>query len=317
MLVLRSWLPRIVLVLVGLLVVALVVLTATGAFAGSSARTPAAGARGAGRSGRGPTYYVSLGDSYAVGYQPSPQPGATAGYTAAVSKATRMTLVNFGCGGATTTSILQTVGCTSPYGPPAAADAVPYPGETQAAAAVAFIRRHRGSIGLVTVSIGGNDITHCATASDPVTCVTAAVPVVQRDVTTLAKELRKAAGPKVPIIGITYPDVLLGLWVYPAGQPDTAVAQLSVTGFKALFNPALAKAYSSAGARLVDITADADGYVPLSKTTTLAPYGTIPVAVARVCELTWYCKLGNIHPNSAGYSFIGDKILAEYRALER
>ena len=58
-------------------------------------------------------YYVSLGDSYSVGYQPSPTPGATAGYTAYVAQQTHLKLVNFGCGGATTVSILHTNGCSS------------------------------------------------------------------------------------------------------------------------------------------------------------------------------------------------------------
>src|ERR1700693_134898 len=48
-------------------------------------------------------FYLSLGDSYAVGFQPQPSPGgATSGYTAVVAKKLKMTLVNFGCGGATT-----------------------------------------------------------------------------------------------------------------------------------------------------------------------------------------------------------------------
>ena len=51
------------------------------------------------------TYYVSLGDSYAVGYQPTL--GATPGYAGYVAARTHLTLVNFGCAGATTTSILN------------------------------------------------------------------------------------------------------------------------------------------------------------------------------------------------------------------
>ncbi len=58
---------------------------------------------------RSPTYYVSLGDSYAVGYQPTK--GATPGYGTYVAKHTDLTLANFGCAGATTTSLLTTVGC--------------------------------------------------------------------------------------------------------------------------------------------------------------------------------------------------------------
>ena len=52
-----------------------------------------------------PTYYVSLGDSYAVGYQPGL--GATPGYMTYVAQKTHLTLANFGCGGATTTSLLM------------------------------------------------------------------------------------------------------------------------------------------------------------------------------------------------------------------
>src|ERR1700722_13576003 len=53
-----------------------------------------------------PQYYLSLGDSYSVGYQPAPTSGATSGYTAVVAAATGRQLENFGCGGATTSSIL-------------------------------------------------------------------------------------------------------------------------------------------------------------------------------------------------------------------
>ncbi len=55
-----------------------------------------------------PTYYVSLGDSYSVGYQPGR--GSTPGYTAVVAKSTGLKLVNFGCGGATTTSLVSVDG---------------------------------------------------------------------------------------------------------------------------------------------------------------------------------------------------------------
>src|SRR3954453_5472422 len=65
--------------------------------------------------------YVSLGDSYAVGYQPTaPHVGSTTtnGYAnqllpLAKAKGYTFKLVNFGCGGATTTSILQTPGCAA------------------------------------------------------------------------------------------------------------------------------------------------------------------------------------------------------------
>ncbi len=260
-------------------------------------------------------YYISLGDSYSVGYQPSPAPGATAGFTAYVAKKTNLKLENFGCGGATTLSILHTNGCIAPNGPVAATDSVAYTTKPQTVAAEAFIAAHKGSIGLITVTIGGNDVTSCVGASNPITCVVTAAGIIKANVTSLARRLRSVAGARVPIIGLTYPDVILGLWVYPPGKTDHGLATLSVTAFQSLINPALKAAYTTAGATFVDITAATDAYTPLTDLTTLAPYGTIPKAVAEVCTLTWYCSLGNIHANTAGYTFIGQQIANEYAML--
>jgi len=262
------------------------------------------------------TYYVSVGDSYSVGYQPGV--GATTGYAGYVAKKTHLNLANFGCGGATTTSIIDTVGCPDVL--PHTAGAHLYPTTTQAAAAEAFITAHRGQIGLITVSIGGNDVTACATQATPIPCVGTAVTSIEKNVTTLATGLRAAAGPRVPIIGLTYPDVFLGAYVYPA-QPATAprmaLASESAVAFKSLINPALAKAYAAAGGAFVDVTAATGAYTPLTTTVTVAPYGTIPRAVARVCTLTWYCAVGNIHATSQGYALIGKLVAARYATLRR
>ena len=260
-------------------------------------------------------YYVSLGDSYSVGYQPSPTPGATSGFTGYVAKKEKLTLANFGCGGATTDSILHTDGCTAPYGPTASSGAVAYTTQTQAAAAESFISAHASQIGLITVSIGGNDVTSCAAATDPTSCVAAAVTTIQTNVTMLADGLRAAAGPATPIIGLTYPDVILGEWVFPSSSPDQSLATLSVTAFKTFINPALSGAYGGAGGAFVDVTSATGAYIPLTKTTNLAPYGKIPKAVAEVCQLTWFCQLGNIHANTKGYQLIGKLITKEYAKL--
>jgi lysophospholipase L1-like esterase len=269
---------------------------------------------GVAQASKAKTYYVSVGDSYSAGYQPGL--GATSGYTGYVAKKTHLTLANFGCGGATTTSVIDTVGC--PDNLPHTAGAVPYPTTTQAAAAEAFITLHRGHIGLITVSIGGNDVTACATATNPTSCVGTAVTGIKTNVATLASGLRAAAGPKVPIMGLTYPDVILGEYVYPS-VPATAarisLAQLSVVAFKSLINPALTTAYAPSGGVLVDVTSATGGYTPLTRTETLSPYGTIPVAVAKVCTLTWFCKEGNIHATTTGYTFIGKLVTARYALI--
>jgi hypothetical protein len=66
----------------------------------------------------------------------------------------RLVLVNFGCGGATTTSLIENRGCSPvALGPGGRA----YPGRTQLAAAERFLRAHRRRTALVSVSIGGNE----------------------------------------------------------------------------------------------------------------------------------------------------------------
>ena len=249
-------------------------------------------------------YYVSLGDSYSIGYQPLPTPGPTPGYTAYVARKKHMTLENFGCGGATTTSILDSVGC----GAPAGSDAVAYPTQTQASAAEAFISSHPGQVGLVTVSIGGNDVTGCVSAQDPVACVSSADSTITTNVDTLVAGLRAATGPDVPIIGLTYPDVILGLYVFPAGSPNHALANLSVMAFSVLINPTLKAAYATAGGLFADVTAKSGAYTPLTKLVH-SRYGVIPLAVAQVCKLTWFCQIGNIHATTKGYNLEGKLIV--------
>jgi lysophospholipase L1-like esterase len=265
---------------------------------------------------KSPTYYVSLGDSYSVGYQPGL--GATPGYTAVVAKATRLTLVNFGCSGATTTSLISAIGCPDVL--PHTAGGVPYLTTTQAAAAEAFLTVHRGHIGLITVSIGGNDVLSCATHANLISCVSTAVTTVTKNVSSLATALRAAAGPDVPIIGLTYPDVILGAYVYPTQPPNPSLlslAKLSIVAFKSLINPALTKAYAPAQGSLVDVTKATGAYIPLTKTIRYPPYGTLPAAVASVCKLTWFCAQGDIHPTTKGYNLSGRLVVARFEALRR
>jgi lysophospholipase L1-like esterase len=259
-------------------------------------------------------YYVSLGDSYSVGYQPTI--GATSGYAGYAAKKLGMTLVNFGCGGATTTSILHTLGCPDVLRHTAGLRT--YPKTTQIQAADAFLRAHRGQIGLLTVSISGNDVTSCAQSANPIPCVGAAVAGITQNVTQLVSDLRAAAGPKVPLIGLTYPDVILGSYVYPTNPgPASAqsLAQLSVVAFKSLINPALSAAYATGNGQFVDVTSASGSYVPLTNTINTKTYGTIPAAVASVCQLTWFCQKGNIHAKTSGYTLEGALIVKKYRSM--
>jgi lysophospholipase L1-like esterase len=266
--------------------------------------------------GAGHAFYVSLGDSYGAGYQPAAN--GSAGVTSTngfvyqlAAKATvhgkKLSVVNFACAGATTASLLQSLGCRPDRLGPGAAN---YPTQTQADAATAFISAHKADVGLITVVISGNDVTSCARVSNTaavVSCVSSAVAKVKANLKVLLTRLRAAAGPGVPIVGLTYPDVVLGAYVGKAANGHT-LASLSVTAFKSLINPALKAEYDAIGATFIDVTTATEAYVPFTQTTSLAPYGTIPVAVAKVCELTFYCQFHDIHPHTDGYALIADLI---------
>ena len=259
-----------------------------------------------------PRYYLSLGDSYASGFQP--KVGNTRdGFAYQVAAASQtsphpLQLVNVGCAGATTASLLGTKGCPPGLLGP---DATPYPDQTQLEAAEAFLQAHPGQVALITVSIGGNDVTPCGTNPDVATCVGTAMQSINTNLPVIAQRLRAAAGPQTLIVGTTYPDVILGEWVGGAANGQQ-LATLSVGAFQALINPALAQAYQAVGGQFADVTAATGAYGPLTELTTLAPYGSIPVPVAKVCELTYYCSQHDIHPNQAGYKVIADLVLSTY-----
>jgi hypothetical protein len=100
----------------------------------------------------------------------------------------RLELVNFGCGGATTSSLIEAKGCA----PQALGSR--WPRLPRWAAASRFLRRNHKRTALVTVSIGGNRVTACVRTPAPVACVTAAVVEIGEDMTRIARRLRRAAG---------------------------------------------------------------------------------------------------------------------------
>jgi lysophospholipase L1-like esterase len=261
-------------------------------------------------------YYLSLGDSYASGYEPDVGNTRNGFAYQAVDKLKAvgqpLELVNLGCAGATTTSIVQSKGCPAPaLGP----GATPYPTLTQLEAAEAFLREHPGQVDLITVSIGGNDVTRCALQTDVAGCVGGALGTINANLPTIVQRLRAAAGPDTVMLGTTYPDVILGEWV--TGNPNgQQLAQLSVGAFQTLINPALQQGYATGDGQFVDVTAATGAYGPLTELTSLPPYGSIPVPVAKVCELTHYCERRDIHPNAAGYAEIADLVVAAFEKAQ-
>jgi lysophospholipase L1-like esterase len=247
-----------------------------------------------------PFYYLALGDSLAVGYQPGSSFNPADGYVPQVysvlaAKVPNSQLVNLGCGGATTTTLLSGGGaCTYTEG-------------SQLAAAEKFLRDHRGHVLLVTIDIGGNDINSCATPNAiDVACAKAAIGTVAANLRKIMLRLRLAA-PLVRMVGMTYYDPYLAAWL--SGTDGQALAKLSVE-LTTLLNRTLTDVYTARRARVADVAGAFGTPTDPTKLT-----GSYPAPVANICALTWMCSRGDIHPNSDGYARIAQAFLAKLPVL--
>jgi lysophospholipase L1-like esterase len=241
---------------------------------------------GTARAGDGVTYYLALGDSLSQGYQPiggSPfGDGYNQGYADQLLKLVRkpaehLQLVKLGCGSETTTTMLFG---GSPF--------CGYPGP-QLAAAAAFLRAHRGEVAFVTIDIAGIDVLDPAGGG---------VAAIQANLPVILAGLRDAAGPGVPIVGMSYySPTLPSVW---AETHDLQAVEARLAGLVA-FNDLLGSIYAVAG----DPVADVEGAFDSTDTTLV---DGVPADVARLCAWTRLCTpppLGpDLHPNDAGYAAI-------------
>src|SRR5919109_409224 len=64
------------------------------------------------------------------------------------------------------------------------------------------------------------------------------------------------------------------------------------------------------GGTFIDVTAASGAYGSFEETTDrLRGYGTIPLPVAKVCEVTYYCEFRDIHARTSGYRRIAELIV--------
>jgi len=251
----------------------------------------------------GPHYYLALGGSDSVGFQPTaavPQGQSTdEGYADDLVGTERarwddLELVQLGCPGETTLAMLD-------GGDRCHADT------SQLALAVAFLRQHPSTV-LVTVDVGFNDMVHCFRQRQvDASCVDVALEDVRVQLPQILMALREAGGPTVQIIGVGHYDPYLSAYLAgPAGQAFAAQSLDAITRL----NEALRSAYATAGIPMADVAAAFD--MGSDQTTALPDGEPVPLDVARTCALTWACAPGpmghNKHPNSEGYRLIGEAI---------
>jgi lysophospholipase L1-like esterase len=246
---------------------------------------------------QGTHYYVSLGDSLAVGVQPNGPPPLNEteqGYTDQLYATLRaddpkLKHIRLGCGGESTTSMLegsQLPSLAASCGPPSFY-LHRYAHKTQLAEAVAFLRAHREFVRLVTIDIGANDALGPGGAGE-----------IAENLPTILAELRGAAGPDVPIVGMNYYGAFLPIAWAEGGLP---AVQANVAALVA-FNDLLEGFYAAAG----DSVADVESAFSATDVTLV---GGVPRNVSLICQWTWMCAVGDVHANTAGYAVIAQAFL--------
>jgi hypothetical protein len=163
--------------------------------------------------------------------------------------------------------------------------------------AVAFIEAHRQFVAFITIDIGANDFA-CADLS----CVPGGVASIQANLPTILAALRGAAGPDIPVVGMTIYNPFLGAWL--TGPEGQAFAQFSTFQGIVPINQLLRGIFLAGGASVADV----ESAVSTTDFTTIVPLpgaGDVPLNVARICMWTWICApppLGpDNHANAAGY----------------
>jgi len=241
-----------------------------------------------------PHYYLSLGDSLAFGYQPDLVAAGdlnAADYQGYAEDFAGMrphlTLVNYGCPGETTGTML--------------AGHCPWPGTlhdsyggapSQAAAAVAFLRSHPGQVDLISIDIGSNDllalVSRCSTAPDPTSCIAAGVPATLATLASnygaLLTQLRALAPSAEIVLFNFYNPLALKL---PGSDALVAVASGVVDQLASTFHATVADAFTA-------INHDAGS----------------PAEETFLCARTWECTtFANIHPTDLGYKALAIALL--------
>jgi lysophospholipase L1-like esterase len=254
------------------------------------------------------SYYLALGDSLSRGVQPdaagtsveTAQGYPDLVYAQLAPHYPALKLVQLGCPGETTTTMIRGGLCR-------------YPGGSQLAAAVAFLRAHRGHVLLVTVDIGANDVETCgsqpslARLASVVSCI-GQVPGADARLATILASLQ-AAGPGVRIVGMSY--FLPELAEWRNGLLGHAVAWASER-LAVGYNDLLERAYDQAGVKVANVFSAFDT-TDFGDPVTVPGIGSVPRNVARICEWTWECspppRGPNQHANLAGYRVIARAIL--------
>jgi lysophospholipase L1-like esterase len=257
-------------------------------------------------------YYLALGDSLSVGYQPvgpnfagiETSQGYTNDLQSHYAKQIRhLKLVEVGCPGATTTSLLTGHGNAASV----SAFHCDQRGGSQLTAAVKFLKAHHhsGEVPLITIDIGANDVVPCAGQpfASIIPCVEAGDTAIKTNTPKILKALHKAAPEGTKFMAMNLYDPLLADEL-SSNSSTQAIGYLSLTLVKDV-NGSIDTANKRGKFKTVNVAKAFDTY---DTTPEAFDGGQAPTNVVKICTLTWMCAASpqgpNIHARPDGYKVI-------------
>lgn len=255
------------------------------------------------------TYYVSLGDSLAAGYQPDTGGNTDQSYTDKLYERLkkhdrRLVHIKLGCSGERSDTLIDGGICS-------------YEDErgrtvSQLTKAVEVLKRHGKQVRYVTLDIGANDIGKCAaggTIDGP--CVSKGLKAVHRNLPKITKSLKRAAHGRTQLAGMNYYNPYLAAWL--TGEQGRETARQSAQ-WQLAFNGIISSDLRRGHFKLADVSRafSADLFEP---EVPLPGFPSkVPLNVAKTCELTWMCtQYTDIHANPAGHELIAETFAAKLR----
>lgn len=244
-----------------------------------------------------PLEYLALGDSLSRGVQPGDAGNQVTdeGYprqlAARLRSRQRVALIEAGCGGATTSSMIDGGRC-APDAP------VPYLNQgrstSQLTWAIRHVRDRTDRPTLVTLDIGGNDLQRCVSpdVARLRRCLTALRPAIERRWRLIARGLSAVAGPQTVLaVSTTYDPFVALVRTGTAVRPAVRAMHRFVTG---TLNPRMARIFRREGWLVADLARAMRAGDRLG--------GPSSRPVRAICDLTWMCARADIHLNADGYA---------------
>jgi len=252
--------------------------------------------------GKDATYYISLGDSLATGYQPDVDKDTDVAYTDQLfaqlkQRTPGLKHIRLGCTGETTESLVKGGKCD-------------YPNATsQLDAALKAMAKYQGKVAYVTLSVGANDIQACVSPAGTLdgACLNSASQTMGKNLAQITGALRKAGTENTQFVGSTYYNPLLATWLL--GAPGQQAAKESAPLIKA-GNTGIAQVYKSTGFKVADVAGafSSDDFTTLVN---VPGAGEAPENVAKICKLTWACTpKKDPHPNADGHKVMAGAFAA-------